>query len=261
MMNRIQAALHAPDGLKRLRDFILAKLLFVLPRGLRQRLFAGDQAFCPVCGSRLKRFLIMHRPYHRWCPVCRSLQRHRLIWLLFEQEHLLDHPSGASFKILHLAPEPCLEEKFRQVPGVDYLSADLYNPRAMVRADIIALQFAEQAFDLVFCSHVLEHVADDRKAMSELYRVTKPGGKAVVLVPVKGQTTDEDLTVTDPSEREHRFGQLDHVRYYGMDICRRLEQVGFIVRVLDQASLVLLPGDLEKAGLDPQDILFLCSRE
>jgi ubiquinone/menaquinone biosynthesis C-methylase UbiE len=113
--------------------------------------------------------------------------------------------------------------------NIDYTSADLSNSRALVRADITAIPFAEGSFDLIFCSHVLEHVQADRAAMRECFRVLAPGGYAVFAVPISGEITREDPTVTDPEERRLRFGQNDHVRVYGSDIARRLQQVGFVV--------------------------------
>ena len=260
MLARIRAASRAPDGFKRLKDFLYAKALFSLPSGARRRLFAGEARYCPLCQSRLARFLVIHRPYHLFCPVCRSLQRHRLVWLLLEQEGWLDHPPGERLKLLHFAPEACLEAKFRRASGVDYLSADLYDRRAMVRADIAALQFESESFDRIFCSHVLEHVPDDRKAIGELGRVLKPGGRAVILVPIRGEETDEDPELTDPVERERRFGQLDHVRSYGMDFLPRLERAGFSVQGRDATSLQMDAQDLDRMGLDPADIVFICRK-
>ena len=260
MLARIRAAWRAPDGFKRLKDFIFAKALFSLPPGVRRQLFAGEERYCPLCQSRLERFLAIQRLYHLFCPVCRSLQRHRLVWLLLEQGGWLDHPPGERLKLLHFAPEACLEERFRRAPGVDYLSADLYDRRAMVRADIVAMQFESETFDLVFCSHVLEHVPEDRKAINELSRILKPGGKAVILVPIRGEETDEDPAISDPVERERRFGQLDHVRSYGMDILQRLERAGFSVRALSAASLEMRPQELERMGLEAADIVFICRK-
>jgi len=89
---------------------------------------------------------------------------------------------------LHVAPEEALAWRFRQVPGLDYLSADLYNPRAMVKMDIACIQFPDASFDIIYCSHVLEHVPDDRRALTEFYRALSPGGYAVLIVPIAGRS-------------------------------------------------------------------------
>ena len=96
--------------------------------------------------------------------------------------------------LLHFAPEACLEAQFRRFPGLDYHSADLYNRRAMHKIDITHIPLQDDSFDFVYCSHVLEHVPDDRQALAELQRVLRPGGQALILVPVKGEMTAEDPT-------------------------------------------------------------------
>jgi SAM-dependent methyltransferase len=96
------------------------------------------------------------------------------------------------------------------------------NPRAMVRMDITDIQYPKDTFDVIYCSHVLEHVVDDRKAMREFHRVLRPDGWALLLVPITVEKTFEDPSVTDPEERLSVFGQEDHVRCYGPDYVERL---------------------------------------
>src|SRR6185503_7695510 len=86
-----------------------------------------------------------------------------------------------------------------------------------------------ESFDVIYCSHVLEHVPDDRLARSQLRRGLKRAGWAVLLVPITAAQTIEDPTVTDPAERERLFGQHDHVRRYGPDYVDRLRDAGFSV--------------------------------
>ncbi len=260
MLSRIRAALSSPDGLKRLKDYLYAAVLWNTPPGIRRGLFAGRNYYCPICDSGINRFMVIHRAHHLWCPVCSSLQRHRLLWLLFEKEGWLDIPLGNQLQLLHFAPELCLERILRQTPGVNYLSADLHNHRAMIKADISALQFNDDSFDLIICSHVLEHVPDDHKAIGELRRILNPGGKAIILVPIEGDNTDEDLSITDPVEREQRFGQLDHVRSYGKDFTKRLEKVGFSVQTKDVTSLGINNHDIKRFGLEANDIVFICMK-
>jgi ubiquinone/menaquinone biosynthesis C-methylase UbiE len=113
--------------------------------------------------------------------------------------------------------------------NLDYISADLYSPIVDVKADILDLPFEDESFDIVFCNHVLEHIVDDKKAMSELFRVMKKGGWGILQVPMKNslEKTYEDFTITDPKEKQKHFGQYDHVRWYGMDYFERLQSVGF----------------------------------
>jgi len=256
MLTRIRVALRSPDWMRRLIHYGLGMALFSLPRPVRKWLFTGEAHLCPVCGSRLRRFLRLYRRYHLYCPVCRSLQRQRLVWLLLKQQGLLAQMTGGQ-RLLHFAPEACLEQQLRKLPGLAYHSADLYNPKAMHKIDITHIPFAEASFDWVYCSHVLEHVPDDRRALGELWRVLKPGGQAVVLVPLKGEVTDEDPTVTDPLRREERFGQFDHVRQYGLDFVDRLKEAGFAVRVLRQETLGLGEQELLRMGLHTPDVVFV----
>jgi predicted SAM-dependent methyltransferase len=107
---------------------------------------------------------------------------------------------------------------------------------------------------------VLEHVADDRKAMREFYRTLAPGGWALILVPQSSRAvTDEDNTLTDPAERQRRFGQHHHVRLYGQDFHERLSQAGFRIQVFTTEDLAS-PVEFAQYGLTRNERLFLCRR-
>jgi SAM-dependent methyltransferase len=190
--------------------------------------------------------------------VCESLERHRLHWVyLRERTDLLD---GRPRRLLHVAPEAVLERKLRGLPGVRYVSADLADPHAMLRLDVMRLAFADAAFDAVLCSHVLEHVADDRAAMRELRRVLRPGGLALLAVPpIRAERTAEDPSEADPAERRRRFGHPDHVRRYGRDYADRLREAGFEVEVVGAAELVGEAG-VARLGLGNGDEVFRCGR-
>ncbi|WP_333504442.1 TylF/MycF/NovP-related O-methyltransferase [Nitratidesulfovibrio sp. 1201_IL3209] len=196
----------------------------------------GATVRCPICGGNTA-FRAFGTPLRleALCPECTSLERHRSLWLFLERYTSFFASPG--LRMLHFAPEVCLERHFRKLLGDGYVTADLLDPRADVQADITALRFADASFDVVLCSHVLEHVPDDRKAMRELYRVLTGDGVAIVMVPLRGDATDEDLSVTDREERARRYGQSDHVRYYGMDIMDRLREAGFEVSHVDTGSL------------------------
>ncbi len=192
--------------------------------------YFGFKYYCPVCRSHL-RLLFPYGSKKRKnakCPVCNVVERHRFIWMFFQgHTNLFD---GSPKKMLHVAPEQEFAGRFQKLRGVDYLSADLNNPRAMVKMDISEIQYDDESFDIIYCSHVLEHVPDDRKAIGEFHRVLKAEGWAVIMVPVMEAKTVEDPSVTDPAEREKLFGQFDHVRRYGPDFEERLEDAGFIVK-------------------------------
>jgi len=164
--------------------------------------------------------------------------------------------------MLHVAPEEAFRSRFSKNLGKGYLTADLYNPSAMVKMDITDIQYPDETFDVIYCSHVLEHVPDDKKAMREFYRVLKPEGWAVLLVPILDGQTYEDPSITDPQERLKAFGQEDHVRKYGTDgvYLDRLKETGFHVEII-QPSDFLDDKQIEKMGItDAAQDIYYCTK-
>lgn len=191
--------------------------------------YKGDTVQCPICEKGYRQFLpygrINPRP-NALCPNCLSLERHRLIWLyLKEQTNFF----SKKLDVLHIAPEPCFMKRFEKQHGEKYITADIESPLAKVKMDIHQIPFPDNHFDAVLCNHVLEHVADDIKAMSEIHRVLKPGGWAIMQVPFFSpipETTYEDTSITNPRDREKAFGQDDHVRMFGKDYAQRIARAG-----------------------------------
>jgi SAM-dependent methyltransferase len=224
---------------------IISFLIRFVPRKYLQRLggwgirvvglfYSGNQVECPICKAHYRLFM----PYGRLnprpnalCPNCLSLERHRLIWLyLKEKTQFFVKPH----QILHIAPEVCFMRELEKIHGDQYITADIESPLAKVKMDIHQIPFGENTFDVVLCNHVLEHVRDDIQALSEIRRVLKPGGFAILQVPffnpVQAETF-EDNSITDPRDRERIFGQNDHVRKYGLDYANRIRQAGLDVNV------------------------------
>jgi SAM-dependent methyltransferase len=229
-----------------------------LVRSIRQ-LFAAPR-HCPVCERSYRKFLphgVVPRLDAR-CPGCGSLERHRLTWVHLRQKtNLFD---GTPKRMLHVAPEAAFEARFRALVGDGYLTADLDASAADVQMDICDIRYPDESFDIVYCSHVLEHVPDDRLAMREFRRVLKRDGWAVLDVPITATHTIEDPSITDPEERTRRFGQPDHVRSYGPDYPDRLREVGFHVDVRN-VSDVVAEADVGRFGLarlQPQ--VFHCTK-
>ena len=191
------------------------------------------------------------------CPVCGAHERHRLIWLYCHAR--TDLFDGRPKRLLHVAPEPCLTRELRRVDALEYVGADLERRHATVRMDVTAILFGDASFDVILCNHVLEHVPEDRKAMRELLRVLKPGGWAIMQVPIKGETTQEDATVTSAAERTRLYGQHDHVRQYGRDYAERLRAAGFLVEV-DPFAAGLTPSQRERYGVLADEELYRCAR-
>jgi ubiquinone/menaquinone biosynthesis C-methylase UbiE len=166
-----------------------------------------------------------------------------------------------SKRILHVAPERCFIPKLKKQFGQNYVTADLTNPRADVKMDITDIEYPDEYFDVIYCSHVLEHVQEDRKAMSEFYRVLKKGGWAILLVPITTDKTFEDPSIVDPAERLRVFGQSDHVRMYGTDYIERLREAGFTVSV-SYLSEIVDKKDLVRMGLTAESgEVFYCTKE
>ena len=161
-----------------------------------------------------------------------------------------------NLKVLHIAPEQEFLRKFKKMKNLDYTSADLYSPIVDVKADILNLPFQDETYDVVFCNHVLEHIEDDAKAMSELYRVMKAGGWGIFQVPMKNslEKSYEDFTITDKKERQKHFGQYDHVRWYGLDYFDRLRKAGFKTEIL-YYSQKFSDEEIAKYGLMKNEIL------
>jgi hypothetical protein len=178
------------------------------------------------------------------CPQCSSLERHRLVKLWFDDHVNLFN--GA--RVLHFAAEIAMTRFIKPICQ-EYVTADI-QPRGLdIELDIEALDLTDSRFEIVVCSHALEHV-DDRRALSELYRVITPSGFALLMFPiVEGWTTTyEDSSKRTVEERWQHFGQGDHVRRYGSDVRQRIVDAGFLLEEFTAvepyvARHALLPGE------------------
>ncbi len=234
---------------------LLIKLSY-LARPILALLMRGNRYADPIDGRRFKSFL----PYgyespreNVLSPSTLSLERHRLLWLYLKNETDF---FTAPLKILHFAPEQAFYKRFRKLKNLEYTTTDLNSPLADVKADICDLPFENETFDVILCNHVLEHIPDDTKAMSEMYRVLKTGGWGIFQIPqdLKRDETFEDNTITDQKERAKIFGQYDHVRIYGRDYFDKLGSVGFTVEEVDYTAS-LPASDIEKFRLADGEII------
>lgn len=233
----------------------------------------GISYTCPFCESALSRWLpfglnlpvferagVIGGGYREngLCPVCFSSDRERLLYLyLREHTNVFERP----VRLLHVAPEGHLSAALRRTPTLTYCSGDLSSAAVTVHLDLVCLPFSTGTFDAIICSHVLEHVPNDRAAMLELLRVLAPGGWAIIQVPIASRldSTHEDLDVVSVEDRERLFGKNDHVRLYAWDFVDRLRGVGFEVRVRrpgrERASAWAL-----RYGLSIDEPVFFCER-
>ena len=189
---------------------------------------------CPVCMESFDAFTPYRTRAGAQCPGCGSLERHRGLWLVLQRATPL---ADGGQRVLHFAPEDGLRARIAAVPDLEYVTADLEPGKAMEQLDITAIAKPDASFDAVICVHVLEHVPDDRAAMRELRRVIAPGGWAAIMVPIMFDVTDE-TEISDPAERNRRYGLEDHIRGYGWDFYDRLAAAGFDVQRIDLRDLV-----------------------
>ena len=217
----------------------------------------GDAVTCPLCEHGFDAFKDDWNRPGALCWRCGSHERHRAQWLLLQRRPQLLREARS---LLHFSPEWCLRRRLAAMPGLRYVTTDLDPEQDVdVRLDITAIDLPDGAFDAVLCSHVLEHVSDDARAMAELRRITAPGGFCLVMVPLDlhRATTYEDPTVTAPEDRRREFLQFDHVRLYAPDIAGRLRAAGFEVEVVDMAR-ELGDDEARRYGLLASDLTFLC---
>jgi len=167
---------------------------------------------------------------------------------------------------LHIAPsERHLCRRFREQH--EYLAGDLapgfYRNVPVLKVDLTAIDRNPNLanLDLLYASHVLEHIPNDEKALKAIYNTLRPGGEAWFLVPLRplwaDPTIEEDFPLS-PREREERFGQWAHVRYYGNDIQERFSRVGFEVQVIEASGLPLK--EVERAGIPFDEKILVCKR-
>lgn len=177
-------------------------------------LYSGKSHQCNICSHQLKKFVA-----NGLCPYCGSLPRHRRLYDLLAEGH---HLQG---KVLHFSPPRNLYRRLKKKNGISYYSTDFENEFISdYHYDITNISTENDFFDLIICYHVLEHIENDQKAISELYRVLKPNGIAFIQTPFKDGDIYENEHIKDPKDRLQHFGQEDHVRIYSVKgLVKRLE--------------------------------------
>lgn len=194
----------------------------------------------------------------RTCPVCGSMDRERLISMFIKR---LSASNEEKVKVLQIAPSRAMETWLENRKDFIYESTDLFMSGVTFNADIQDLNMVENdTYDIVLCSHILEHVENDRKAMQELLRVIKPDGLCIFLVPIISGITDTDEEFgCNEAENWYRFGQDDHARLYGKeDLLDRLSETGFSVYTVGQEFFS--EEEWNSAGLASNSCLYVASK-
>ncbi len=200
---------------------------------LKAPLYAGDNVTCNCCEKSFRTFIPKGNieRQNAKCPYCGSLERTRLLYAYLQNETtIFTKPS----KLLHIAPESCLADIFRKT-SVDYIDGDINPTLASTVVDLTAMQFANNTFDMIICSHVLGHIPDEAKAIREMKRVLKPTGTAIIMtvIDLKNDNTFEDASIVTDEDRLLNYGEHDLVRRHGLDFGARLKVSGFRVKEID----------------------------
>jgi len=241
----------------------------------------GRKFICPVCESKIRRFnmlddgLVKSLDDHCYqhsifagetfsvssysCPKCGSADRERL-YALYLNQRLRSSPNN-KYHLLDIAPNAALQQRIRSFSTIDYRSCDMFRERVDDVIDIQDMRYESNRFDILICSHVLEHVEDDTRAMSELYRVLRPSGWGIVMVPIMLTIahTLEDPDIKTEADRWKFYGQGDHLRLYAKeDFVAKLQSVGFKVSQLGVDYF----GEevLDKAGVSRRSVLYVVSK-
>jgi SAM-dependent methyltransferase len=225
--------------------------------------YAGNNVVCSCCKSSFKEFAPFgdNRRKNAWCPQCESLERHRLLWMYFENKtSLYTEP----LKVLHVAPETVFFNKLKNQTNIDYFPVDIYPhlyPKGTTYLDILDHEIPDNSFDVIICNHVFQYIEDDKKAIKNIYKLMKPGGWGIMQVPINTsrKTTYEDSSITDPLEREKAFGLKEHVRYYSYDYADKLRNAGFNVNV-DDYSADFSNEEIHKYGFWKGDSIYYCTK-
>lgn len=195
------------------------------------------------------------------CSKCGASDRERLSAYWLEAKISAGVFSGTA-KAIHFAPEKSLADYIRRSKAfADYQTADLMMEDADYRVDLMHLPFADSSYDFFICSHVLEHVPDDRTAVGELFRITRRGGMGILMAPiiVDLPQTIEDPSVTDEDARWRLFGQNDHVRLYShSDYVARIREGGFLLQQFDRNYFG--GGVFKRLGLKSTSILYVVTK-
>lgn len=256
-------------------SYIRRLFRYIIPDIMRKR-----DKYCVICGHKVGRFAPYFSPfntnvptdifsqhriigsdfYETTCPYCGSTARSR--W----QYYILKSYSGILDKdnctILHFAAEGINSNLILTNKTCKYITADIEPGRCDIICDMTNLNmFDDNTFDYIIANHVMEHIQDESKAISELKRVLKHDGIIILSFPIcTDMLTYEDPSITTEAGRWQAFGQGDHVRLYGTDFRERLENYGLSVKVYSPET-ELTPEEIIKYGFIKDDVSIFCTLE
>ena len=219
-------------------NFIKKKVKTLIPKGFlfKHELFfrsfhgffyVGNKHQCTICNKKLRTFITLENK-DLMCPFCGSLARTRRLWALLNSNKSLNG------NVLHFSPSRNIYRLLKKTQAINYYSTDFTDAfLADYKFDITSINQSDKKFDLIICYHILEHIIEDKKAMTELYRVLKPNGVIYIQTPFKEGDIYEDYSIVSPEKRIQHFGQEDHIRIYSVDgLKNRLEDCDFNVSTI-----------------------------
>jgi SAM-dependent methyltransferase len=238
--------------------------------------------FCPVCETRFNAFLPLPTFYaEEWkrhgynatdheaetlneaeysCPHCGAADRDRLYAL-----HLRDRLAGVpdDFKLVDFAPSKPLRTWINRTCCINYRTADLFMPDVDDRVDLTDMSsYPDGSVDAFVCSHVLEHIPEDRRALRELFRILRSGGWGILMVPIglnQPEVSEDPAKATSESDRWRHFGQGDHVRSYNKQgFIDRVHSAGFKLQQLGVAHFGAKT--FRRCGITPQSVLYVAEK-
>jgi len=269
--------------------YICSRLFYqFIPARARSRIISkfgrAWQFFCPVCENRVSGFASLPDFYFQQleehgsdlqltdfetcnfrayqCPHCGATDRDRLYAIYLAARLPSTEAQQANFCLLDIAPAAALSSHIRRKYRIRYRTADLFQKNVDDRVDITSMNcYPDASFDAFICSHVLEHVENDRKALAELWRVLKPGGWGIAMVPISSTLKEnrEILTASTVNERWKHFGQGDHVRLYSREgFVRQLREAGFMVNQF--GSEHFKAEEMTRSGLSNSTMLYVVEK-
>jgi len=204
---------------------------------------------CNMCGWEGNRFYPNTGPgYHEMdtvCPGCRCQDRHRSLVVVLEQRTRFFEPQT---QVVEVAPMMRFQEFTLANKRQGYISFDIER-FAMEHGDITQMRYTDHSQDYFLALHVLEHIPEEGKALSEIKRVLKPGGVAILQVPVDW-SVGRTYEYAQPNRRE-----VGHVRRYGCDFGEHIARHGFEVQPISVKELVD-EQTIRRYGLCPQPFFF-----
>ena len=196
-------------------------------RGIYYWFFRGEKYYCNICNHGLRKFIPVHDG-DTLCPRCGSLARNRRLYDLLQKGYLKINST-----VLDFSPSRNLYRVLKKNENIKYISTDFAGEfLADQQYDITNIDLPDQSIDLIICYHILEHIDDDSRAMTELLRILKIDGTCIIQTPFKEGDIFEDPLFQTSEERLKHFGQADHVRIYSVEgLKNRLLKSGFRVNV------------------------------